>query len=177
MNASTPDSTSETQPTLRPLQQSDGAALYGLIAACPPLDLNSIYAYLLQCLHHSQTSVVAEIDGKLVGAITAYIPPQQPDTLFVWQVAVASEQRGQGLGRRMLQHLLTECIGQRNLSWMETTISPSNIASNKLFTNFALQHDAGCSITTLFAADDFGESGHEEERLYKIGPWDRKDSI
>lgn len=177
MNASTPDSTSGIQPTLRQPQQNDGAALYGLIAACPPLDLNSIYAYLLQCLHHSQTSVVAEVDGKIVGAITAYIPPQQPDTLFVWQVAVASEQRGHGLGRRMLQHLLTECIGQRGLRWMETTISPSNIASNKLFTNFALQHDAGCSVTPLFAADDFGESGHEEECLYKIGPWDRKNTL
>ncbi|MGV8898066.1 MAG: diaminobutyrate acetyltransferase [Burkholderiaceae bacterium] len=174
MNAPISDLKLDSQLTLRQPQQNDGAALYGLIAACPPLDLNSIYAYLLQCLHQTQTSVVAEVDGKIVGAITAYIPPQQLDTLFVWQVAVASEQRGQGLGRRMLQHLLTECIGKRELRWMETTISPSNIASNKLFTSFALQHDAGCTVTTLFAADDFGESGHEEERLYKIGPWDRK---
>lgn len=163
------------QSTLRQPRQRDGAALHGLIAACPPLDLNSLYAYLLLCLHHSQTSVVAEADGVLVGAITAYIPPGQPDTLFVWQVAVAKQQRGQGLGKRMLQHLLTDCIARRGLRWMETTISPSNAASDRLFTNFALQHAADCSTTTLFDADAFGQSGHEEERLYKIGPWDRKD--
>ncbi|NMM28421.1 MAG: diaminobutyrate acetyltransferase [Glaciimonas sp.] len=168
-----PAPTLDRQPTLRQPQQHDGAALHSLIAACPPLDLNAIYAYLLLCLHHAQTSVVAEIDGKLVGAITAYIPPEQPDTLFVWQVAVAPQQRGQGLGRRMLRHLLSGCIAPRGLRWMETTISPSNQASSRLFTHFALQHAAGCTTATLFVADDFGESGHEEERLYKIGPWDR----
>ena len=161
--------------TLRQPQQQDGAALHSLIKACPPLDLNSLYAYLLLCRHHAQTSVVAQVDGQLVGAITAYIPPTQPDTLFVWQVAVAPQQRGHGLGKRMLQHLLQDCIAQRRLRWMETTISPSNTASDHLFTHFALQHDAGCTIATLFDAETFGESGHEEERLYTIGPWDRAD--
>lgn len=175
MDASTTDQQASSRLTLRQPQQSDGAALHRLIAACPPLDLNSLYAYLLLCLHHAQTSVVAEVDGLLVGAITAYIPPAQPDTLFVWQVAVAPQQRGQGLGKRMLQHLLQDCIAPRRLRWMETTISPDNAASDHLFTRFALQHDAGCTIATLFDAAAFGESGHEEERLYKIGPWDRAD--
>ncbi|MFT6589175.1 MAG: L-2,4-diaminobutyric acid acetyltransferase [Rhodoferax sp.] len=161
------------QLTLRQPLRSDGSALHALIANCPPLDLNSVYAYLLLCLHHPQTSVVAELDGILVGTVTAYIPPQQPDTLFVWQVAVAPQMRGQKLAPRMLQHLVQACITPRQLRWMETTISPSNRPSHQLFTNFSLQHDAGCSITPLFAAEDFGESGHEEERLYKLGPWDR----
>lgn len=175
MDASTTDQQASSRLTLRQPQQSDGAALHRLIAACPPLDLNSLYAYLLLCLHHAQTSVVAEVDRTLVGAITAYIPPVQPDTLFVWQVAVAPQQRGQGLGKRMLRHLLQNCIAPRRLRWMETTISPDNAASDHLFTHFALQHDAGCTIATLFDAEAFGESGHEEERLYKIGPWDRAD--
>jgi L-2,4-diaminobutyric acid acetyltransferase len=157
---------------LRQAQRHDGAALHNLIAACPPLDLNSRYAYLLLCLHHAATSVVADLDGAVVGVITAYIPPTQPDTLFVWQVAVAPQQRGQGLGKRMLNTLLHDTMAQHQLRWIETTISPSNEASHSLFTSFALQHAAGCSIATLFAAEDFGESGHEEERLYQIGPFD-----
>lgn len=32
---------------LRPPERKDGAALHDLIASCPPLDLNSRYAYLL----------------------------------------------------------------------------------------------------------------------------------
>jgi L-2,4-diaminobutyric acid acetyltransferase len=171
MNARMPAVAPGASLTLRPPQQSDGAALHSLVAACPPLDLNSRYAYLLLCEHHAQTSVVACIDGELIGAVTAYIPPAQPDTLFVWQVAVAEKMRGMGLGMQMLEHLLQNCITPRALRWMETTISPSNTASHKLFTNFSLRHDAGCSIATLFSAESFGESGHEEERLYKIGPW------
>lgn len=176
MNARMPDPSAHayaTAVTFRQPQRQDGAMLHDLVAACPPLDLNSRYAYLLLCEHHASTSVIAEIDGKMAGAITAYVPPAQPDTLFVWQVAVAQQQRGQGLGTRMLQHLLHACIKPRGLRWMETTISPDNTASHKLFTSFALHHGAGCSIATLFAAEDFGASGHEEERLYKIGPWDR----
>ena len=91
------------QAVIRPVQKQDGAALHDLIAACPPLDLNSRYAYLLLCHHHAQTSVVAELDGVLVGAITAYIPPIQPDTLFVWQVAVAPASRGNSLGHTLHQ--------------------------------------------------------------------------
>ncbi|MGS0756553.1 hypothetical protein ACVBEH_19100 [Roseateles sp. GG27B] len=66
-----PHDPSADQLKFRELQRRDGAALHRLIAACPPLDLNSIYAYLLLCLHHSQTSVVAEIDGQIVGTVTA----------------------------------------------------------------------------------------------------------
>lgn len=163
------------QAAIRLVRQQDGAALHDLIAACPPLDVNSRYAYLLLCLHHALTSVVAYRDGVLVGAVTAYIPPAQPDTLFVWQVAVAPASRGQRLGKRMLATLLNEVRSRHQLRWIETTISPGNEASHKLFSSFALQHAAGCSIATLFAAGDFGESGHEEERLYTIGPLDHHD--
>ncbi|MFT5535061.1 MAG: L-2,4-diaminobutyric acid acetyltransferase [Burkholderiaceae bacterium] len=160
---------------IRSVRKQDGPALHDLIAACPPLDLNSRYAYLLLCHHHAQTSVIAELDGVLAGVVTAYIPPMQPDTLFVWQVAVDPDCRGQRLGNLMLEYLLQEICVQHQLRWIETTISPDNAASHKLFTSFASQHAAGCSITTLFTAEDFGESGHEEERLYKIGPLDQRD--
>ncbi|MFT5643727.1 MAG: L-2,4-diaminobutyric acid acetyltransferase [Janthinobacterium sp.] len=171
MNALIPELAPASSLTLRQAMPGDGAALHALVAACPPLDLNSRYTYLLQCEHHAQTCVVACMDDVIVGAITAYILPTRPDTLFVWQVAVSPAMRGQKLGTRMLNHLLQTCSAPRKLRWMETTISPSNEASHRLFTNFALQQNAGCSIATLFSAEEFGESGHEEERLYKIGPW------
>jgi L-2,4-diaminobutyric acid acetyltransferase len=159
--------------TLRQPTRRDGAALHELVASCPPLDLNSRYAYLLLCHHHARTSVVTEFEGAIVGAITAYIPPAQPDTLFVWQVAVAPQMRGLGLGAHMLDHLGHQWLTQRQMRWLETTISPSNNASQNLFTGFARRHRAGCTTATLFSAGDFGESGHEEECLYKIGPWDQ----
>jgi L-2,4-diaminobutyric acid acetyltransferase len=142
------------------------------VAECPPLDLNSRYAYLLLCAHHAGTCVIAEQDRVVAGAITAYFPPLQPDTLFIWQVAVHPAMRGQQLGARMLQHLLERCMGERPVRWIETTISPGNLPSQKLFSRFARQHRIAFTTETFFAADEFGESGHEEECLYRIGPWD-----
>lgn len=167
------ESAAHSRLLLRQPERRDGAKLHDLVAACPPLDLNSRYAYLLLCEHFAQTSVIAESDGAVVGAITAYVPPAQPDTLFVWQVAVAPQLRGRQLGTRMLEHLRQHSIAPRRLRWLETTISPSNQASRQLFIRFAARHGAGCTTATLFHAGDFGESGHEEECLYKIGPWGR----
>lgn len=157
--------------SLRQPVRKDAAALYELIAACPPLDLNSRYAYMLLCEHFAETCVIAEADGIVIGTVTAYVPPGREDTLFVWQVAVDPNMRGQHLGRRMLEHLLQRCVASRRISWIEATISPSNQASRKLFTELAARHGACCTTSALFSADEFGESGHEEECLYKLGPW------
>src|SRR4051794_34121322 len=108
---------------LRRPTRRDGAVIHALVAACPPLDLNSAYAYLLLCQHYADTCVIAERNGEVVGAITGYFPPWQLDTLFIWQVAVHSSVRGQKLGSRMLHHLLERCMQDRQVRWLETTIS------------------------------------------------------
>lgn len=166
-----PPAAPSTHALLRPLRDGDGAALHALVAASPPLDLNSVYAYLLLAHHHGATCVVADGGDALLGAITAYQPPQQPDTLFVWQVAVAAGVRGEGLAARMLDYLRLQVMAPRALRWLDTTITPGNAASHRLFTSFGLRHDVGCSMTTLFGAAQFGEHGHDDERLYHLGPW------
>lgn len=162
------------QIVLRKPARRDGAALHDLIAHCPPLDLNSCYAYLLLCDHHAETCVVAEVDGRLVGAVTAYFPPAKPDTLFVWQVAIDPGMQGQGLASRMLDNLVERCFSDeagRPLRMVEATISPSNIASRKLFTSLASRHGIEIAAGLHYAATDFGQGVHEEEWLYRLGPW------
>lgn len=155
---------------LRIPDRRDGATLHDLIAACPPLDLNSRYAYLLLCEHHANTCVVAEFNGELAGAITAYIPPSQPDTLFIWQVAVAPTVQGQRLGSRMLDSLTERCTHTHGFKSIETTINPSNIGSQKLFANYARRHHVDIRGRPYLTAVDFGDGRHEEEWLYQIGP-------
>jgi L-2,4-diaminobutyric acid acetyltransferase len=162
-----------THVTLRKPDRSDGADLHALIASCPPLDLNSRYAYLLLCEHHADTCVVAELNGRLVGAVTAYFLPACPDMLFVWQVAVAPGMQGQRLASRMLDRLIERCAVEQPLRIVQATISPSNIASRKLFTSLAARHGMDIAGSLLFSAADFGDGKHEEEWLYQIGPWPR----
>lgn len=155
---------------LRPPEPGDGAALNALIQACPPLDLNSCYAYLLHGLHFADTCALAECGGPPQAYVSAYLPPGRPDTLFVWQVAVAPAVRGQGLARALLDYLLAR-PACRKVRWLETTVTPGNQASARLFRGLARDRGCVCRITELFPADLFGAAGHDAERLFRLGPF------
>jgi L-2,4-diaminobutyric acid acetyltransferase len=132
------------------------------------LDANSSYAYLLWCRDFGATSVVAEIDGVVVGFVTGYLRPQESDVLFIWQVAVDRGFRGRGIGVKMLDRLVYEVAGQ-GISKLETTVSPDNEASLAMFASLARRHDAELVRETLFQPKDFPD-GHEAEDLYRISP-------
>ena len=147
----------------------DGAAIHALVAACPPLDLNSIYAYLLLCEHFAPTCVRAVVEESTVGFVSAYLPPQREEVVFVWQVAVAAEQRGRGLAGAMLRELMAR-PATAGCRYLETTVSPSNAASRSVFHRLAREFGAAVAEHTLFDAEDFGGECHERETLIRIGP-------
>lgn len=155
---------------LRAPTPTDGLAVHALIAACPPLDTNSAYCNLLQCTHFSQYGVVAKMDGELVGFVSAYPPPDQPDTVFVWQVAVASAARGQGLAHRMLIELLARdvCKAVRKL---KTTITAQNSASRALFAGIAASLGTELAETPWLLEREHLPAGHPTEHLITIGPF------
>ena len=106
-------------------QLDDAKHIHALIQACPPLDVNSLYVYLLLAHHHSSTCVLAQQpEGPLQGFVSAYVPPQSPDVLFVWQVAVHDSARGAGLGKKMLGSLLSR-PGLEAIRHIETTVGPA----------------------------------------------------
>lgn len=148
----------------------DGAAIHRLVRACPPLDLNSPYAYLLLCAHHAGSCVLAEQDGEITGFVSAYRIPDQADTVFIWQVVVAAAARGQGLALRMLEHLLAR-PALAGCRWLETTVTPSNAASRRVFETLATRLNARCAERSFFSKEDFQDPHHEPEMLIRIGPW------
>jgi L-2,4-diaminobutyric acid acetyltransferase len=160
---------------LRAPVAADAAQVHKLVAACKPLDLNSTYAYLLLCHHFSDTCVVARAGKDIVGFISGYRLPVRPDTFFVWQVAVHPEMRGARLGVQMLQDLLQR-ESTAAVRFMETTVSPSNEASRRMFQRFADSAGAPINEQMLFDRSAFGDEEHEEEVLLKIGPLTRTPS-
>lgn len=155
---------------LREPRPTDGAAVHQLVAACPPLDPNSMYCNLLQCADFSDTSVAAERDGELVGFISGYIPPRRQETLFVWQVAVADQARGAGLGKRMLNHLLGR-LTPRGVRFIDTTITEDNAASWGLFKSLARDHQAAYESAVHFDRQQHFGGSHASELLLRIGPF------
>lgn len=149
----------------------DGAALWRIARDSQALDLNSSYSYLLWCRDHATTSIVArDANAEPVGFITGYLRPQDPRTLLVWQVAVDHGQRGRGLAAAMLDGLAVRTGAELGVEVIETTVTPDNVPSNRLFTAFAERHSAAVRREVLFDTGAFPESGHEPEVLYRIGP-------
>lgn len=148
---------------------TDGPQVFSLVERCKPLDVNSMYCNLLQCTHFAETSIVAERDGGMVGFISGYRLPQQPDTLFVWQVAVDASTRGQGLASQMLLQLLQR-LGN-DVSHLHTTITPDNEASWKTFRRLAASLDAPLESSDMFDRERHFGGAHDSEQLVHIGPF------
>ena len=155
---------------LRNPKVSDGSSLWRLVRDTGMLDLNSPYAYFLLGEHFAETSVVAEKDGGIAGFVSAYIPPQTPDSIFVWQVGVATSMRQQGLALKMLLAILRRDIC-KNIQTLKTTITPSNTASRALFSSLAKRVNGSLhEQQDYFRSAWFPDSRHEAEALFSISP-------
>jgi L-2,4-diaminobutyric acid acetyltransferase len=150
---------------------ADGAALWRIARDSKTLDLNSSYSYLLWCRDFAATSAVARDGrGEPVGFLTGYVRPDRPSTLLVWQVAVDEAYRGHGLAASLLDGVVARTTAEHGVTTVETTITPGNTASERLFTSFAERHGARLEREVLFGADLFPDGPHDPEVLYRIGP-------
>jgi len=159
--------------TVQPPESVDGYELNRLIAKSPPLDSNSVYCNLLQCNHFMDTCISAKYEHQLIGFVSGYLLPTRPGTLFVWQVVVAEEARGQGLAGRMLLALLDRPACSR-VDFLETTITPGNEASQALFTKLANALATNVQILPGFDRSRHFHGVHESEELWRIGPIPKK---
>ncbi|MER5308671.1 diaminobutyrate acetyltransferase [Streptomyces sp. NPDC002773] len=149
----------------------DGAALWRIARGTGELDLNSPYSYLLWCRDFADTTAVARAaSGRPIGFVTGYLRPDAPDTLFVWQVAVEGSHRGSGVAGTLLDALTTRVAAEHGVSRVEATVTPGNLASDRLFRSYARRHGADLTQEVLFPSAAFPAAGHESEVLYRIGP-------
>ncbi|MDZ5783159.1 diaminobutyrate acetyltransferase [Marinococcus luteus] len=147
----------------------DGADMWELVKNST-LDLNSSYKYIMMCEFFAETCVVAKENDELVGFVTAFIPPEKQDTVFVWQVGVDTSQRGKGLASRLLDALLERDVCEEVL-YLEATITPSNEASQALFKKLAKKRETEVTVSECFTEDLFPDDEHEEELTFRVGPF------
>ncbi|AFS82209.1 diaminobutyrate acetyltransferase [Candidatus Nitrosopumilus sediminis] len=146
---------------------SDADSIWNLVNSNKPLDENSKYLYVLLCHQFSKTCVVAESDSKIIGFLSGFISPKNPDTLFVWQAAVDDEFRNKGIAKELVLKALSQT--DPTVQFVEATVTPSNKASLKFLQNFASQLDADFTKSPLFSTEILGHN-HEPEDLIRIGP-------
>jgi L-2,4-diaminobutyric acid acetyltransferase len=156
---------------IRKPNPDDGWGIYELIKSCPPLDVNSAYAYLLLATQFRDTCAVAtNQEGEIVGFVSGYVKSNAPDTYFLWQVAVGEKARGTGLARRLVEAVMTR-PELDDVHHLETTITPDNQASWGLFRRLADRWHAPLNSREYFSTDQRGGE-HDPENLVRIGPFD-----
>lgn len=169
-NERTPDATAVASATVRSPRMEDGGGMWRVARDSGTLDLNSSYAYALFARDFAATCRVAVVGDDVVGFVLGYRRPTDPSRLFIWQVAVDAEQRGQGLSGRMLDDLVAGLRAEDpSVEWLETTITDDNVASRGLFRSFAERWRATERIGPLFDATHFPDD-HDPEPLHLIGP-------
>lgn len=163
-------STSHDDLVFRSPKVEDGSRLHAFVKACPPLEVNTEYAYLLFATHFSATSALVEDDEGILGFVMGYRLPEDASVLFVWQIAVHSRARGLGLGKKILHHLISR-PALEPVRYLEATVAPSNSASQRLFRGFAAEKSVPCEDRPYFEPDHFGGGSHEAEALFRVGPF------
>jgi len=169
-NSSSKNASPKKVPALRyrSPDKADGARMWTMVKDSGKLDLNSPYYYLTMSHWFSDSCLIAENpqDNSLVGMVTGFRQPSDPQTLFVWQVAVDEQYRGQGIAITLLDELATKA----DIQFVEATISPSNLSSKRLFEKWAIAKEAAIVVSEGFSESYFPGQQHEQEDLYRIGP-------
>ena len=137
-----------------------------LIENRPYVGLNSRYTYFLLARDFSDTCVVAEHKGKIIGFSSGYVSPSRSDTFFNWETVVNKDYRGNSLQKQMLLYQ----IKNAKVIYFEGTINPSNKVSENNFFELANLLNTKCQKRVLFKEEDFENDGHEAEILCRIGP-------
>lgn len=149
---------------------NDGKEMFRIVRESKVLDVNSEYSYLMWAEYFQESSILAIDKDEVVGFITGLIPPDQNDTLFIWQVAVDGRYKGHGLATHLIEQLFKRVKSNKSIDYIEATVTPSNIPSRRLFEGVANKNKTKCIVSECFTEDQFSEQGHEAEFKFRIGP-------
>jgi phosphoribosylamine--glycine ligase len=147
----------------RPAREEEFLSVQGFVSGCPPLEAYPQHVYRILLRHFGSCSFVAEREGRVLGFVLGLASHRRPGTYFLWQIGVAPDQQGTGLGRRLLRHVEAE-LSRLGLHRVDVTIDPMNDPSRRLFEAAGYQNaSAGEGATVVvngqLAAADFYRQG------------------
>ena len=117
---------------IRPAREEEFVDLQGFVAGCPPLEPYAEHMYRILLRHFGSCSTVAEDGGRMLGFVMGFVSHRFPGTYFLWQIGVAPDLQGSGLGRRLLADLEGRLL-RDGVRRIEVTIDPMNDPSRRLF--------------------------------------------
>jgi L-2,4-diaminobutyric acid acetyltransferase len=122
----------------------------------------------------ADSSLVTTVDGEVVGFLTGYRRPTEPDTYFVWQTAVSPRHGIPFLGARLFEQAVAEQVAT-GARFVEATVSADNKAIIMVLKKVARKYGAEIGTDVLFPGALLRTTTndpdvHHDEVLYRIGP-------
>lgn len=117
---------------VRTVREDEFEEVEQFTACCEPLESYDSHEYKILLRYFGDTSYLIERDGEIAAFEMGFRSARDPGTYFLWQIGVAPDLQGEGLGARLLAHIedRVAALGCRRI---ELTIDPENIPSRKLF--------------------------------------------
>lgn len=154
-------------PTLRSPRKQDEQEIVALTEGSSSQAMRCVHGSLVANRFSPETSVVAELDGKLVGWALAYVLPFDPETLFIWKVEISDVAADNGLASLMLGHLMRQ-DACKDVTRVQTSIPSDDEDSWSLFRRFANWQRSQMDIQPFVTQALFPKDRHKNENLVTI---------
>jgi L-2,4-diaminobutyric acid acetyltransferase len=143
--------------------------IISLVSSTPRLDQNSEYAYALWCSHFAEHSVVALRDESVIGFLTGFRSPRQPDTYFLWQTATKPRHGVAGLGVDMIDYAVHREI-DNGATKIEASVDNENKPIRVLMKSLAKRLNGFVEEELLFPGSLLSDEAedHHDEMLMRI---------
>lgn len=105
----------------------------------------------------------------MVGWVSGYRPPSAPESLFLWQIAVAEQVRGKRLAARLIEQILARPQAA-GVTHVTTTVTGDNQASWAVFEGLARKWAAPLRRSIRFEREAHFGGALPTEWEARIGP-------
>lgn len=150
--------------------ETDAHALWSLVLKINKesggLDIYALSNYQRLCRDFSQTCMVAELGGHIIGFATGFMMPNDigKTGLFLWQTGVHPNYHGQGIGSQVERYL----IDAHRPDYLHFTVEASNNAANRTAEKKAAYMRTAFAKIGAITSEHLGD-GHEAEFIYFVG--------
>jgi len=152
---------------IRNCRETDVDEIRKFVKHSKPLDLHTAFTYWTLFKYFGDTCFVLEKKGRIIGFISGLLSSNQPNTLYLWQIGIDPDYRGNRYAEILLKRVV-EAARAKDCKGLQITIAPENRSSYRLFSRFALEQ--GLAMDKTGAIDIFDSLTKEKtiENLYEI---------
>ena len=144
--------------SIRTVSVSDVSDVRVFVDRCKPLTLHTAVTYGVLFRNFSELCFVFEDNERIIGFLAALRGTSHSDAVYVWQLGVSADMRGQGISHKLLDALAqsSKSIG---ISKLHVGIEPSNDVSLKVFESYARKQNQSLKeIGQVDFADELSRS-------------------